>query len=707
MRAKALLEEALGHKRAGRKQQAESLCKEVLHSHPRHAQALHCLGELAFEAGQHQLALEFFTRALESAPNVANHCLSVGITLLQLGRNEQAVAALRKTVMLKPRFAEAQFRLGLALTYVGDLIGGFEALELAVGLKPRQFEIQRCFALVLKLRRERERAIAHYERALELNPDSFDCWLELANLHRDLKRFAAAQSAARRAVGLNPTSPAAQEELGWSLYYDDQIDESIESFRHALRLNPGFTPAYFALAVALQDLGSVREAITCYRHVLASDPAAHHLHSSINYLLPFAPEVSPADMLRDALEWDRNYAEPLRVKIQPPTNERTVDRRLRIGYVSHQFRDHCQARFLMPLLENHDSEAVEVFCYSSNPFSDEVTNQLRAKAHVWRDISQLAPAHAAALVRSDCIDILVDLTMHASSSSLPIFAEKPAPIQCCWLAYPGTTGLSAMDYRITDRYLDPPEHGPGFYSERSLVLPDSFWCYDPMTNEPDPGPLPAVLNGYITFGCLNHFRKLNDAVIELWAQVLDVVRGSRLILQAPMGQRRARIHQLFEKWGIPNSRVGFVGRLPRAEYLRLYQQIDIGLDTFPYAGHTTSLDAFWMGVPVVSLVWNTVVGRAGVTFASNLELAELANYSPSEFIASAANLASDLPRLEELRRSLRKRMQASPLMNGDRFARTIEAAYRQIWQLWCSETAPESTPARTPLAISSPMTVET
>jgi protein O-GlcNAc transferase len=696
MRTKALLEVARGHKRAGRKEQAECLCREVLTDHPDHAPALYCLGELAFEAGQYQLALECFTRALDSAPKVAAHCLSVGATLLQLGRKREAVAVLRKAVILKPQLAEAQFRLGLALTYVGDLVGGFEALEHAVTLRPKQFEIQRCFALVLKLRRERERAVAHYEQALELKPGSYECWLELANVLRDLKQFDAAKAAARRAISLNPTAAQALEELGWSLYYNDQIDESIDAFRHALRVNPEYAPAYLALAIALQAQGSVREAITCFRYLLASDPNAHHLRSSLNYLLPFVPEVSPADILQDALEW--NHAHGLALKGEPieHANNRTANRRLRVGYVSNCFRDHQHAYLLMPLLENHDGAEVEVFCYSSSPVTDEITTRLRAKVDVWRDISLLAPAHAAILIRSDKIDILVDLTMHMSNSNLLMFASKPAPIQCCWLAYPGTTGLSAIDYRITDPYLDPPQRGAGPYSERSLVLPDSFWCYDPMAPTPDVGPLPAQLNGYVTFGSLNDFCKLNGAVIELWAQVLTAVRGSRLILLAPLGQRRARIHQLFEKCGVPNSRVAFVNQAPRAEYLQLYNQIDIGLDTVPYGGHEASLDAFWMGIPVVSLVGSTVVGRAGVTYAMNLDLRELIAQEPAQFVAAACGLADDLPRLSELRGGLRKRMQASPLMDGVRFARHMEAAYRIIWERWCYEMPS----ARTPIVVS-------
>ena len=343
-------------------------------------------------------------------------------------------------------------------------------------------------------------------------------------------------------------------------------------------------------------------------------------------------------------------------------------------------------------LVHHDRTEVEVFCYSSSPVTDEMTTQLRARVDVWRDISLLAPAHAAVLVRSDKIDILVDLTMHMSNSNLLMFAGKPAPIQCCWLAYPGTTGLSAIDYRITDPYLDPPEAGDGPYSERSLVLRDTFWCYDPVTPTPDVGPLPAQLNGFITFGCLNDFCKLNDTVIELWAQVLNSVRGSRLVLLAPLGQRRTRIHQQFEKWGVPSSRVTFVNHASRAECLQLYRQVDVGLDTFPYGGHESSLDAFWMGVPVVSLAGSTVVGRAGVTYAMNLHLHELSARDPAEFVAAACRLADDLPRLGELRYGLRERMQASPLMDGVRFARNMEAAYRLMWELWCYELPADRTP---------------
>jgi predicted O-linked N-acetylglucosamine transferase (SPINDLY family) len=267
--------------------------------------------------------------------------------------------------------------------------------------------------------------------------------------------------------------------------------------------------------------------------------------------------------------------------------------------------------------------------------------------------------------------------MHMSNGRPLLFARKPAPVQLAYLAYPGTTGLSAMDYRFTDPYLDPPGDSDCWYSERSIRLPESFWCYDPLTSEPEPGELPAKANVHITFGCLNNFCKINDATLALWSQCLDRVPGSRLLLLCPPGSHRQRV---FDRLG---ERVEFSAFLPRSDYLRLYQRIDVGLDTFPYNGHTTSLDSFWMGVPVITRVGQTVVGRAGWSQLCNLGLKELAANDDAEFVRIAAELAGNLSRLAELRSTLRSRMQQSPLMDHQRFTANIENAYREMWRNWC------------------------
>jgi len=267
-----------------------------------------------------------------------------------------------------------------------------------------------------------------------------------------------------------------------------------------------------------------------------------------------------------------------------------------------------------------------------------------------------------------------------------VFARKPAPVQVTWLAYPGTTGLSTIDYRLTDPHLDPPGLFDALYSEESVRLPETFWCYDPLTDQPAVSPLPAPLTGSITFGCLNNFSKVNDSCLELWARVMNAVPKSRLLLVAPMDPARERVLAKLEEGGIAAPRVEFAAdRLPRLEYFRLYHRIDLALDPLPYNGGTTTLDAFWMGVPTLTLIGNTVVGRAGWSFACNLDLKELAAQTPEEFVALASRRAGDLPALQALRGTLRQRLQRSPLMDGPRFARHMEQAYRQMWQRWCKE----------------------
>ena len=289
----------------------------------------------------------------------------------------------------------------------------------------------------------------------------------------------------------------------------------------------------------------------------------------------------------------------------------------------------------------------------------------------------------AELIYADQIDILVDLKMHGRDNRLRVFARKPAPVQVAWLGYPGTTGLGAMDYRLTDPHLEPPGQFDAYYSEESFRLPETFWCYDPLTEGPPVSSLPAVRNRFITFGCLNSFTKVNDGCLSLWAHVVRAVPGSRFLLRAPLSRVRHHALSRLESEGIAATRVEFTAMRSRLEYLNLYHRIDIGLDPSPYGGHTTSLDAFWMGVPTITLVGKTAVGRAGLSQSRNLGLPELAAETPDQYVAVAAQLANDLPRLAELRSTLRERMRQSPLMNASRFARNVEQAYREMWRRWC------------------------
>jgi predicted O-linked N-acetylglucosamine transferase (SPINDLY family) len=369
--------------------------------------------------------------------------------------------------------------------------------------------------------------------------------------------------------------------------------------------------------------------------------------------------------------------------IEPHLNDRSPQRRLRIGYVSPDFRFHPVGRFLLPLLETHDRGNFEIFCYASVDVPDALTDRCRAYTDAWRDVRDLSDEQLAQVVRRDRIDVLVDLTMHMAQNRLLLFARKPAPVQVTYLAYCGTTGLETMDYRLTDPHLDPPGGDERFYSERSVRLPETYWCYRPTIETPPVNPLPALAAGHVRFGSLNNFCKATPPTLAAWGRLLQAVPVSRLLLSARAGSHRDRVRGLLGEQGVASERVDFVDIQPVAEYFALYQQIDVALDPFPYGGGTTSCDALWMGVPVVSLAGQTAVGRGGLSILTNVGLPDLAARDAGHYVQVAAELAQDLPRLSDLRATLRERMRNSPLMDAPRFARSVEAAYREMWRRWC------------------------
>jgi predicted O-linked N-acetylglucosamine transferase (SPINDLY family) len=356
-----------------------------------------------------------------------------------------------------------------------------------------------------------------------------------------------------------------------------------------------------------------------------------------------------------------------------------------VGYVSPDFRWHPVGRFLLPLLQSHDHREFEIFCYASQIVADFITARCQAHADVWRNVAGCTDEQLATAVREDHIDILVDLSMHMAKNRLLVFARKPAPVQVTYLAYCGTTGLRTMDYRLTDPYLDAPGQTQRFYSEQSVWLPETYWCYLAVDNTPPVSSLPALLAGHVTFGCLNNFCKVTAPALSAWSALLQAAPGSRLILHAQTGGHRDRVRDFFTQRHVSPERVTFVRQLPTADYFRLYEQIDVALDPFPYGGGTTTCDALWMGVPVVSLAGQTAVGRGGLSILSNVGLTGLLAHDSEQYARIAADLAGDLQRLGELRATLRERMQHSPLMDAPRFARNVESSYRMMWRHCCSK----------------------
>jgi protein O-GlcNAc transferase len=715
--AEQFLQVGIQHHHANRLDEAESIYRQLLARFPNHAGVLYLLGRLLAQKNQLEPAVKAVQRAVELHPSASDFLNLLGELLRRSGRVDEAMAShrraaqvdpknadapnglgnclrekgdqhasieqFREAIRLKPDFAEAHSNLGNALRAVGRLEEAIAEHAEALRCKPQSAEILNNYGIALKEQGRLDEAIEAFQKSVRIRPQYPEVLNNLGSTLIQRDRLEEAIDAFSRAAQLNPDAAEIQNNLGNVLQKRGMLDESVAAYRRALALRPDYAETHSNLGINLSSQGKLDESIASFKRAMAASPDSAQYHGNILCTMHFHPGFSAKQILEEHRRWNEKFVKPLVPARLEFKNDPTPDRRLKIGYVSPDFRHHPVGRFLVPLFRHHNHTQYEIFSYSGVRAPDDLTGFLKNHSDHWRETISLSDEQLAKQIRDDGIDILVDVTLHMAYTRILMFARKPAPVQVTWLGYVSTTGVETMDYRISDWHLDPPGAEVN-YVEETVRLPRCNWCYEPPEGVAEVGPLPALLKRYVTFCCFNNFCKVTGPTLGLWAKILTSVQGSRLIIHSGQGSHREDVRQSFARAGVDPGRISFVGFLPTVEYLRQHQQVDIALDPVPYAGGTTTCDALWMGVPVVTLAGETAVARAGVSLLTTMGLPELIARSADEYIRIAVELAMNPVKLAKLRAALRASMLASPLTDGPGFAREMDEAYRDMWAKWCS-----------------------
>ncbi len=657
----AALQDAIAAHEAGDLEAAARGYAAILRREPRHAEALHLLGVLAHQRGDHAAALERIGQAIAIRNDVALFHFNLGNACAALGRTAAAADAFARATRLGPRHAAAWFNLGRALGQEGNDADAATAFRYASELMPESVPARHELARALIAAADKGADPSGYDEGIGLLER---CWQD------------------------GPDPSLSRIALAHALEMRDRWSEAAGHYEGLLASNPDLAPARRGLGNCLNRLGRMDEAVREYREAMRIEPGDPATASGLVAGLNYDMRISPESLFEEHRRWGERFAAPFYPSNAQFANVRDPDRRLRIGYVSPDFRRHPVTAAFLPVIERHDPNEVEAICYHNLAAADVVTARVQRAAHAWRDIAALTDLQAAELFRADGVDILVDLAGHTSRHRLLAFARRPGPVQVSWLGYFFTTGVATVDYFVTDPHASPPGQ-ERFFTERLVRLPTTRFCYAPLEPSPEVNALPAAARGGVTFGCFNNLAKIGPDVLALWARILAALPGARLVIQAAGlsdAPNRARVLRDFGAAGLPAGRVDLRPFVPPERAAGAYHDIDIALDPFPFCGGMTSFDALWMGVPVVTLAGQLIAGRQTASMLANLGLTELAACTADEYVEIAIALARDAPRLAGLRAALRPRFQASPLCDYEGFTRSLERAYRAMWREWAGRT---------------------
>ncbi len=680
------LQEAVRHHQAGRLAQAERLYRDILKQDPNHADALHLLGGLANQAGQRQAALDLIDRALGLNPAAAPFHASRGYVLQALGRHDEALSSFDQATEIDASHAEALTGGADCLAAMGRGDEAEARYREAAALRPDEPKFLFQLATHVMDQGFADLAAGIFDEVLTLAPELAAAAFNLGTALKSAGRYEEAEAAVRKGLDLEPESAEGWSNLAGLVAETGKLGEAVGLYGKALGIRPENSEIHSNLGSALLRQGRVAEAAESYGRALERQSENAGAHSNLLLARHYLADSSPEQLRRDAEAWNASHATaPVP---DAHSNVAEPERKLKIGYVSDDLREHSVGYFAETLLADHDRKAFEITCYAGASPGDALSDRLRGQVERWRVIGRMSDDDAAALIARDEIDILVDLSGHTLGNRLTLFTRKPAPVQVTYLGYPGTTGLAAMDYRLTDGAADPDGY-EAHYSERLVRLPGCFLCYGAPPESPPVSAPPMIERGYPTFGSFNNLAKVGPEVVGVWAQILDRLPGARLLLKHRSladDATRERYLELFESHGIGKNRLEFENYVTETEkHLACYGNMDVALDSFPYNGTTTTCEALWMGVPVITLQGERHSGRVGASLLEAAGHSGLVAAETGDYVEKAVALACDRENLVNLRAGLRAQMTNSALMDSGRFIRDTEAAYRDMWRRWCEQ----------------------
>ncbi|HED13498.1 MAG TPA: glycosyltransferase family 41 protein [Gammaproteobacteria bacterium] len=670
--------------------------EEGLRLNPRDKELLSAIGVRHYDTGDYSAAQGYFRRVLEVEPSNIKIARLSALSLTAQGRYQEAIECAQVIIRQRPTDLNAIILYAQILENLGRQNEAVVALRQACTLYPDNPDAYYLLGRCSRTLGDTRTATGAYQKAAQLSPNNIEYQLEFPRYLLETGKILPAVSAYEALLPRFPGNTKILNSLANVLVIVCRADEAIEHLKQSIALNPDQFDAYNILGNAYKLAGHVADADRCYSESISLNNANHYIHSNRLLNLNYLAGIDNAALFKEHLAWAEvaTSGKSPRVSFD---NEPEVNRRLRIGYVSADLRHHAIYYCVEPIIENHDHESFEVFCYYNKTIRDQVTERFMNHSDHWRNIAGLSDGEVFNLITDDKIDILVDLSGHTAGNRLPVFVRKPAPIQVTYECYPHSTGLRAIDYKLTDAVIDTDEDRP-YHTEQLYFFSDCFICYKPQDQTPAITALPALKNGYVTFGSFSNLFKINEKVLNLWCEVMKSVDDSRLIFFRRSIESGAidRIRDFFSDHGVSPSRLTFLNDIPDrwkhlppgAAHLGLISEVDILLDTFPYSSHTIALEALWQGVPTVTLYGNRHAARVCATLLTAVGLEELIAHSIEEYISIVGNLAQNHGRLGEIRSTLRTVMEDSPLMRYKEFTGAIENAYRDMWTKWCTGGRP-------------------